>query len=105
VFDSFLDALGMGAGFTAALLAISTVREIAGSGTWFGYALPWSDYSIPVFTMAPGGFIVFGLLIAVINKVSHGKALKRKAFGCASCPSEATCVKRRAKGKTGEAGC
>jgi electron transport complex protein RnfE len=94
VLDSVLDAIGMGAGFTLALLAIASIREILGSGTWFGFELPvLATENIPIFTMAPGGFAVFGLLIAVVNKVSRGKAVKRKEFGCAGCPSASTCGK------------
>jgi len=92
--DSAVDAIGMGAGFTIALLLISSLREILGSGTWFGLRFPWlSENSIEIFTLAPGGFIAFGLLIAVINKVSKGKAIKKDDFGCEACPSKAVCSK------------
>jgi electron transport complex protein RnfE len=94
VFNSALDAIGMGAGFTLALLAIASVREIFGSGTWFGIELPvLATNNIPMFTMAPGGFAVLGILIAIINKVSNGKALKKKEFGCEGCPSASVCGK------------
>jgi electron transport complex protein RnfE len=97
VFDSILDALGMGAGFTLALLIIASIREIFGSGTWFGFEVPiFIDYNVSLMTMAPGGFAVFGLLIAVINKVSKGRALKRKEFGCKGCPSAEACGKTEA---------
>ena len=36
--------------------------------------------------MAPGGFFVFGCMIALINKISKGKAIRKKEFGCAGCP-------------------
>jgi electron transport complex protein RnfE len=92
VFSSFLDAIGMGAGFTLALLAIASVREIFGSGTWFGMEIPvLIDNNIPIFTLAPGGFVVFGLLVAAINKFSKTKA--RKEFGCDGCPQSAICGK------------
>jgi electron transport complex protein RnfE len=94
VADSVLDALGMGAGFTLALFAMASIREIIGSGTWYGIELPMlSQYNIPILTMAPGGFVVFGLLIAIVNKVSDGKAIKRKEFGCTGCPSASICGK------------
>ena len=93
VVDSILDAIGMGAGFTIAIFAMGALREIIGSGTFFGIALPLlKDYSIPILTMAPGGFVVFGILIAVVNKISKGKAVKRKEFGCSGCPSAAACA-------------
>jgi len=91
--DSILDALGSGAGFTLALLAIATVREILGSGTWFGLELPWLiDNNTMIFTLAPGGFIVFACLLALVNKLSKGREV-RKELGCAGCPSASTCGK------------
>jgi electron transport complex protein RnfE len=94
VLDSAVDAIGMGAGFTVALLMIATLREVLGSGTWFGFKIPvLNGNSIEAFTLAPGGFIAFGIIIAIINKVSKGKAIKRDSFGCESCPSKAVCGK------------
>ena len=98
-FDSILDALGSGAGFTLALLAIATVREIFGSGSWFGLNIPWlSENNIMIFSLAPGGFIVFACLIALVNKISKGQAIKRSEFGCKGCPSAVACGKIPAKG-------
>jgi len=92
VINSILDALGMGAGFTLAIVAIASIREIFGNGTWFDIELPvLVDFNVPILIMAPGGFIVFGILIAVVNKISNGKAIKRKEFGCTGCPSAAAC--------------
>ena len=94
VIDSALDAIGMGIGFTLTLLVMSSIREILGNGTWYGIKIPvLCDNPISVFTMAPGGFFVFGLLIAVVNKISSGKAIKKKDFGCEGCPSAAACGK------------
>lgn len=88
VIDSAIDALGMGLGFTLAISAMATIREILGSGTWCGLPIPWlQDNPIGIMTMAPGGFFVFGCLIALVNKISKGKAIKKKEFGCASCPA------------------
>ena len=99
VFDSVLDAIGMGAGFTIAIFAIATVREIFGNGTWFGFDLPLLvNFNVPILIMAPGGFIVFGILIAVVNKISQGRAIKRKEFGCTGCPSANACGKLSANG-------
>lgn len=99
--DSALDGIGMGIGFTLALLAMATIREIFGNGTWFGMAIPvLSDNPISIMTMAPGGFVVFGLLIALVNKITKGKAIKKTDFGCEGCPSAAACGKL----KCGEAG-
>ena len=91
--DSILDALGSGVGFTLALLIIASIREIFGSGSWFGLTLPWlSENSAMIFTLAPGGFIVFACLLAVVNKITKGRTV-RKELGCAGCPSAAVCGK------------
>ena len=92
VLDSALDAIGMGLGFTLALTLMASIRETLGSGTFCGIPVPWfHDNPISILTMAPGGFVTFGTLIAIINKVTKGKAIKKKEFGCAGCPSFATC--------------
>ena len=91
--DSILDAVGSGIGFTLALLAIATIREVLGSGSFFGIALPWlKDNTTMIFALAPGGFIVLACLLAVVNHVSKGQALKREP-GCEGCPSAMSCGK------------
>ena len=79
VLDSALDGLGMGIGFTITLTIMGSIREILGSGTWMsglGGLIPalGSDFAIRVIpesidsfslmTSAPGGFFVFGILMA-----------------------------------------
>jgi electron transport complex protein RnfE len=92
VFDSLLDAIGMGIGFTLALFIIGSIREIIGFGTFFGISLFGENATtISIIGLAPGGFFVYGLIIATLNKISHGRAVKRKSFDCESCPSCATC--------------
>lgn len=91
VFDSVLDGIGMGIGFTLALLIMGSIREIIGFGTIFGIPVLSEDYTISILGLAPGGFFVYGLIIATLNKVSHGRAVKRKSFDCESCPSFASC--------------
>ena len=82
----------MGVGYTLAMLAMASIREIFGAGTWFGMEIPvLVDNNISIMTMAPGGFAIFGILIAIINKASHGKAIKKKDFSCEGCPSAAAC--------------
>lgn len=91
VIDSAIDALGMGAGFTLALVAMATIREVFGNGTWMGFPIPvLADNKIAIMAYAPGGFFVFGLLIAIVNKFAKHKP-KKKEFGCAGCPSAAIC--------------
>jgi electron transport complex protein RnfE len=93
VIDSAIDGLGMGAGFTLTLVMMGTIREVFGSGTWLGFPIPvLADNNISIMTMAPGGFFVFGLLIAIVNKLSGDKP-KKKEFGCAGCPSAELCGK------------
>ena len=79
VVDSALDGLGMGIGFTITLVVMGSIREILGSGTWMaglGSLIPalGADFAIQVIpesidpftimTSAPGGFFVFGILMA-----------------------------------------
>lgn len=96
IIDSAIDGLGMGAGFTLTLVLMGSIREIFGSGTWFGMAIPvLSDNNISILTMAPGGFFVFGLLIALVNKISPDKV--KKKIGCAGCPSAEICKAKSEK--------
>ncbi len=97
VVDSAIDALGMGVGFTLALFLMASIREIFGAGTWCGLALPIiGDYKVMILTMAPGGFFVFGCLIALVNKITSRKGGKKRELGCAGCPSAALCGKSAA---------
>ena len=95
VIDSALDGLGMGIGFLLALLAMAIIREVLGAGSFAGLEIKFlADYKIPILTQAPGGFLVFGILIAVVNKIGPKKGeRKRKEFSCEGCPSAALCGK------------
>ena len=94
VVDSILDALGSGAGFTLALLAIASIREILGSGTWFGMPLLWlENNNIMIFTLPPGGFLVFAFLLAIVNKISKDRKTM-KEHDCSTCPSAIACGMR-----------
>lgn len=71
VLHSAADGLGMGVGFTAALILIGTIREIIGSGTIFGNPLMGASFEpMLLVVMAPGGFIVFGLILGIINAIT-----------------------------------
>lgn len=88
VAESAMDAIGMGIGFTIALLAIGSIREVLGAGTWFGLqVLPKSIDPIAMMGLPPGGFLTYGVIVAVANWVSGGKILKRKNAGCEGCPA------------------
>ncbi len=95
VLDSALDGLGMGIGFLVALVAMATVREVLGAGSFAGLEIPFlSEFKIPVLTQAPGGFLVYGLVIALMNKITEKRGgVKRKSFSCAGCPSSNICNK------------
>ena len=97
VLPSIVDGLGMGVGFTAALLAMGIIRELLGAGTVFGFPI-LSGFMDPIiiFLLPPGGFFVFGILIAVAGKLSsEGKA--PEAMGCAACPLAESCTKIQEK--------
>jgi len=69
VFDSMLDGLGMGIGFTLALTLLGSIREILGTGKVFSLTIFPENYGSLIFVLAPGAFIVLGYLIAIINKI------------------------------------
>ena len=97
VVDSAFDGLGMGLGFLLALFCMATVREVLGAATFAGYPIPFfheNGYYISLLAGAPGGFLVYGILIAVVNKIGPKKgAEKRKNFSCEGCPSASLCGK------------
>lgn len=68
VFDSALDGIGIGLGFTLSLTVIGIVRELLGSGSFFGMKFIEGD-GILAFVLAPGAFIVLGYLMVLFNKL------------------------------------
>ncbi len=67
---SAIDGVGMGVGFTLALMMIAFVRELLGSGSLFGAPVfPEGYQGALMFVLAPGGFLVLGLLLAMVNKL------------------------------------
>lgn len=92
VVASALDGIGMGIGFTLALTVISTIREVFGAASFAGIAIPFlKNYKIEFLTKAPGGLLVYGLMIALIYVVTHGKAPVKKSFSCEGCPHASNC--------------
>lgn len=71
VFNSALDGLGIGIGFTLALTLLGAVRELLGSGKIFDIAVFPEDYGMILFILAPGAFITLGLLIALKNHIEN----------------------------------
>ena len=78
VFDSLLDGLGMGIGFTIALTLIGGIREILGSGSFLGYQFIPSEYNMLIFVLAPGAFIVFGFVMAAVRYIVNKSEEKKK---------------------------
>jgi electron transport complex protein RnfE len=68
LFSSIIDGLGMGLGFSMALLMLGSAREILGNLSLFGYKFAEAD-GIILFIVPPGAFITLGLLIALINQI------------------------------------
>ena len=114
VLPSIFDGLGMGLGFTVALIAIGLVREIIGAGQAFGYQiLPLADEAagtggyvpVTVFILAPGAFLVLAVLAAIQNKVKinmekKGKDASKIQSGCGSdCATCGGCGAAAGKGK------
>lgn len=74
VSNSFFDGLGMGVGFTLALLLISGIREFLGVGQFFGRALIKGFDPAAVFIMPSGALLVIGLLLAFFNLLKNRKS-------------------------------
>ena len=96
VLDSALDGLGMGLGFTLTLVIMGSIREILGMGTWFGLQiLPAGFDTMGVFSSAPGGFFVYGVLMAaaiwIETKTGHKKERSVGCSGCAGCSAAEGC--------------
>ena len=90
--ESIFDGLGMGLGFTLALLLIGSVREIVGAGTVFGIRITPAAYEpVNIFILAPGAFLVMAFFVAIMNKLKIGAA-RRTGWdptenGCSDCSS------------------
>ena len=92
IIDSALDGVGMGLGFTLTLALMGAIRELLGAGTLLGYTVFGSWFTpIGFFNLAPGGFFVYGFLIAMLNLATKGKALKKQSFSCGGCPMYNSC--------------
>ena len=93
VLPSILDAVGMGIGFTAALTLMGMIRELFGAGTLFGMQVtPDAIAPMVVFILPPGGFFVFGVLVALSNKLAVRMGKKpAKNLGCGNCKACGGC--------------
>jgi len=99
--SSLFDGIGMGLGFTAALILVASVREIIGSGTWAGLrVMPQTYEPVNIFVLAPGAFLVLALFVAVMNRLHIGAARREDEWDptakfvcgdCRSCPRVLNC--------------
>ena len=83
ILDSALDGVGMGLGFTLTLSIMGSIREILGSGTWAGIPLQ-SALGVPgmgIFNLAPGGFFVFGCVMATVHYLTRDKSKIKNDVG------------------------
>ncbi len=105
---SALDGIGMGIGFTVALTLMAAIREFFGSGNLtlkvLGFGTTLTDIfglgdsnvlsaihlePIIIFILAPGGFFVFGLLVALVNKLSSRKGGDPAELNCCNVTEDA----------------
>ena len=103
---SALDGLGMGLGFTGTLVVMGSVREVLGAGTLFGVqVMPAAVDPMTVFITPPGGFFVFGCLMALVIWIEiKTNNRKMRSIGCEGCPSASVCGGKCAdKAEGGEA--
>lgn len=78
VVESALDGVGMGLGFTLALCLMSAVRELIGNGTLAGITILGEGYQPALMAiLPPGGFIVLGCIIALVQHIGNKREAKR----------------------------
>ena len=79
VLASAVDGIGMGCGFTLAITVIAIIREIIGNGTVFGIKIFGAGYEpMLLMILAPGGFLVFGGVLAISNLITERVKAKKK---------------------------
>lgn len=73
VLSSIVDGVGMGLGFTFALLILGSIREFLGSGSVFNIRIYSESFVMLLFVLAPGAFIVYGYVMAIVQKINKPK--------------------------------
>ena len=84
VVESALDGLGMGLGYILTMTLMSSIREILGNGSWMGIQIiPESVDRMGIMNQAPGGFFVFGCLMALCIYIGRklNRPIERKTCG------------------------
>lgn len=78
VFDSFIDGVATGIGFTGALFIVGCVRELLGAGSVFGFVILPEALHATIFIMAPGAFLTLGMIMALVQKIRNTADSKKK---------------------------
>lgn len=97
VIASMFDGLGMGLGFTLALVIVGAIRELLGAGHLFGLQImPASFQPATIMVLAPGAFFTLGILMASINlyrirTAKVGEKPKMVEPGCSTCAHSSVC--------------
>lgn len=87
-------AVKNGLRFLVILVIMGLVREVLGSGSVAGFDIAFlADYTIPVMTKAPGGFVVYSILAAVISKLHKNPKLESNSAACAAAGLDVCCCK------------
>lgn len=73
IMASIMDALGMGVGFTLALVIMSGIREVLGNGSFYG--IPLISEPALIMILPPGGFIAFGCILGILNKLENSRTV------------------------------
>ena len=99
--EALFDGIGMGIGFTIALILIAAVRELIGNGTLAGFRIMPQGYEpVSIFVLAPGAFLVLAMFVAVMNRLHIGAARRPDTWDptakfvcgdCRSCPRVMNC--------------
>ena len=98
--DSLFDGLGMGIGYTMVLTAMAVVRELIGAGSLLGKQIIPEEYTIRILAQTPGGFFMFGFMMALLvwGLDRHGKKFKPEMGcgenGCANCAMSEGCTSK-----------
>ncbi len=96
IVDSLFDGLGMGIGYTMVLTSMAIVRELFGAGSLLGYQIIPEEYTIRILAQTPGGFFMFGMMMALLvwGLDRHGKKFKPEMGcenGCGGCAMADSC--------------
>ena len=90
------DALKTGLRFVVILAIMGAVREVLGEGSFAGMDIPFlQNYTIPVLTKAPGGFIVYSILAAVVSKLHKGAEVSGTGAACAAAGIACCCCNEK----------